>query len=184
MEYNSLYLDVVQKYNSHNKILFNKNSKSLQPLVNLISQQNHRTLILWAFDIVEDIYRHIDSKFICHPIILNAIKLCKFWSKGQIKMSQAKSAILEVHSLAKETTNPSVIANLHAIGQGLSTVHVKTHALGIVYYELTSLVLENGIINFEDIIDERINHYTRKLLYFQSNIETLSQEWARFLQND
>lgn len=44
------FKDVMIKLKKRNKILFDRNSPSLQKLLELIRVQNHRTLVLWAFE--------------------------------------------------------------------------------------------------------------------------------------
>lgn len=175
------YIDVIKKYKNHNKILFNHNSISLYSLIDLIEQTNHRVLILWSFYMVDQIYSHLQTYNIDDEIILNSIIITKSWSKGLVKMDQAKRSILTLHSLAKKYDNPSVVAKIHAIGQGLSTVHVKTHALGLVFYELTGIVHDYGIDDFEFPVTERISMYVKKLETLSNNNEYENQEWASFL---
>lgn len=44
------YEDIEQKIKRKNKILLTKESECLQPLLALMNQQTHRTMILWALD--------------------------------------------------------------------------------------------------------------------------------------
>ena len=155
----NIYSDVFIKYKKGNKLLFNRSSRSLEPLLQLIESQEHRTLVLWAFKFVRELRNSIQDFFPNDERIDKAVSLCESWAKGDIKMPRAKKAILEVHAMAKETPNPIVIAKLHALGQGLSTIHVKTHAIGLLFYELTAIVLENGIDRFEGFTTKRINEY-------------------------
>ena len=75
------------------------------------------------------------------------------------------------------------IALCHSIGQGISTVHVETHALGLPFYELTSIVIKNRD-NYEEKVKEKINYYIDTLIYFQNNIDKIDRTWASFLLRD
>lgn len=176
-----IFYDVIKKYQRHNKILFDHNSVSLLSLINLIENSKHRVLILWAFFMVEQVCSQLKRDNVDDKLILNAVNITKSWSKGLLKMNEAKHSILTVHSMAKEFDNPSIIAKLHAIGHGLSTVHVKTHALGLIFYELTSIVRDFGIEHFESHVIKRIDFYEKKLDYYSNTYDYINQVWASFL---
>lgn len=180
----NIYSDVFTKYQKGNKLLFNRSSRSLESLLQLIDSQDHRTLVLWAFKFVRELGNSIQDFFLNDERIDKTISLCESWAKGDIKMLRAKKAILEVHAMAKETPNPIVIAKLHAIGQGLSTIHVKTHATGLLFYVLTAIVLEYGIDKFEGFTTKRINEYMDILKEFSKEINRTYLKWASFLMKD
>lgn len=178
------FADVRVKFKNKNKILFNRDSESLKPLLNLVESMNHRILVLWALKTVREIGNSIKPYFFTDDRIDQAIFLCEKWAKGEIKMQPAKKAILEVHHLAKEVKNPIVIAKLHAIGQGLSTIHVKTHAVAMVFYDLTSVVLAHGIDSFEEAVIKRINEYIETLKTCNLEVNNKDIKWNSFLMKD
>ncbi|MFT4006563.1 MAG: hypothetical protein QM683_13405, partial [Lacrimispora sp.] len=106
------------------------------------------------------------------------------WSKGKIKMPAAKRAILAAHAVAKEIDDRVHGALCHAIGHAGATVHVETHALGLPFYELTSLVLKFGKDEYQKQVYEKINYYCQRLIYWQENIDKVDLEWAGFLMDD
>ncbi len=177
------FSDVRIKIRNNNKIFFNQNSECLKPLLNLIASMNHRTMVLWALKMVREIHSSIRHYFDTDNRVGQAIILCEKWAKGDIKMQLAKKAILEVHHMAKETDNLRVITKLHAIGQGLSTIHVKTHAIGMVFYDLTSAVLEYGIDSFEEAVKNKINEYIITLKTCNQEINKVIK-WNSFLMKD
>lgn len=61
---------------------------------------------------------------------------------------------------------------------------VETHALGLPFYELTSLVLKFGKDEYHKQVHEKINYYCQRLIYWQENIDKLDFEWASFLMDD
>ena len=99
-------------------------------------------------------------------------------------MPVAKKSILDSHAVAKEIEDPVYIALCHAIGHAGATVHVETHALGLVFYELTSIVFVNRKDNFDLAVNEKIDYYYDRLLYWQNNTDTLDISWAKFLLDD
>ncbi len=178
-----MYDDVELKIKRKNKVLFTRDSLCLQELLKLIRLQTHKTLVLWAFCCVEEVIKIYNGKYQddFRPTI--AYETCKKWASGEIKMKEAKRCILECHSIAKEIDDDYYIAICHAIGQGLSTVHVETHAIGLVMYELTAIVLKNRD-NYEEKVNDKIRWYIKTLKYFADNVDNTQDKWASFLEKD
>ena len=96
-------------------------------------------------------------------------------------MPEAKRAILAAHAFAKEIDDAADIARIHAVGQAASTVHVAAHALGLPFYELTSIVFDMGIDRCREAVDAKIAMYQERLTYWQNHIDGLERTWAPFL---
>lgn len=178
-----MFKDVEEKLKRKNKVLFNRDSKCLEDLIELIKRQKHRTLVLWAFECGKSPLKIFEEKYPDEKRPRKAIELCKKWAEGEIKMPEAKRAILDCHAVCKEIDDEYYIALCHAIAQGISTVHVETHALGLPFYELTSIVIKNRD-NYEEKVKEKIKYYIDTLIYFQNNVDKLNNKWAKFLLND
>lgn len=176
--------DVKEKYKKKNKILFSRESVCLQNLLELLRLQKHKTIVFWSFLCIDEIAKELLVKYPNEKRVLTAIELCKFWSRGEVKMPIAKKALLAVHSIAKEIDNAHDIALFHAIGQGCASVHVETHAIGIVFYELTAIVLQYGINNCENAIISKINFYIESLKRCENTIDSINLKWADFLLKD
>lgn len=166
-----MYSDVRHKIKLKRKMLYTKDSVVLQELIELMEKQNHRTLVLWALDCAQSSSNNKQMQ--------KCIDLCTSWSKGEIKVPVAKKAILELHQFAK-TQSPSKEALCRAIAHAGASVHVQTHAVGLIIYELTSLTLEN-IEDYEEIINDKISFYKGKLIYWKDKEPTLQRPWAKFL---
>ncbi len=175
---------VEAKLKKGNSILFTRDSECLQDLIRLIELQNHRTLVLWIFDCVRIPLASFEVKYPQENRPRRAVELGEAWARGAIKMQSAKKAILEAHAVAKELNDKEAIALVHAIGQGVSTVHVGTHALGLVVYELSSLVYKLGPIACETAVRDKITYYQERLLYWQDHASRVSIPWADFLSDD
>jgi hypothetical protein len=179
-----MYSDVEDKLKKGNKVLFSRDSLCLQPLIRLIGEQNHRTLVLWALDCAETLLAKFEVKY---PLELRprlALEKCDEWARGLIKMPAAKRAILDAHTVAKEIDDAVYIAICHAIGHAGAAVHVETHALGLVFYELTAVVLENRKSDCDDAVQIKIDNYVNRLLYWQEHIVQTDRQWADFLLDD
>jgi len=175
-----MYSDVDIKIKKKNKILFSKNSECLKELVELMNSSSHKELVLWAFDccettldIFEEKYQQEKRPRICRDTTIE-------WSKGKIKMPIAKKAILDCHRVSKEIDDSEYGAMCHAIGHACATVHVQTHAIGLVIYELTSLVIRYGEHSYHKPVTEKIEYYINKLLFWKDDHNSNFREWASF----
>ena len=174
--------EVCAKLKRHNQILFSKDSLLLDNLRHLIGQANRRALILWALELAEETTRELAEKYPENHRPREAIAASRAWAAGEIKMPIAKQVILSCHDMAKELTNPADIARCHAVGQACSVVHTAGHALGYPLYALTAIVLELGLDDCRDFIEQRVTYYTQRLCYWMEYEKTCQQNWAGFLK--
>ena len=158
--------EVKAKAKRKNQILFSKDSLLLTDLCQLIAQANRRALILWALELAEETTRELAEKYPENHRPREAIAASRAWAAGEIKMPIAKQVILSCHDMAKELTNPADIARCHAVGQACSVVHTAGHALGYPMYELTAIVLEQGLDNCRDAVERRVMYYEKRLRYW------------------
>jgi len=172
------------KYNNRNQLLFSRDSECLQDLIRLIGKQKHRTLVMWTFDCAQKPLSIFEEKYPNEPRLRRALELCEVWARGIIKMPEAKRAILDAHAVAKEIDDKEYIAIAHAIGHAGATVHVETHALGLVFYELTAIVLNVGLEKCDLAVNKKISYYYERLVYWQENIDAKNVSWAKFLLDD
>lgn len=178
-----MYSDVEKKMKKGNKILFSRKSSCLQDLIGLMELQKHRTLVMWALDCAKEPLKLFETKYPEDNRLGTALELCEAWARGEIKMPVAKRSILDAHRAATEIDDKVCIALCHAIGHAGATVHVKTHALGLVFYELTAIVLSEGRGGYDSAVKQKINYYWERLLYWQENTDKLNVSWAKFLHN-
>ena len=174
--------EVKAKAKCKNQILFSKDSLLLDELCQLVAQANRRVLVLWALELAEETARVLAEK---HPEDVHskeAVEAVTSWAKGQIKMPIAKQAILNCHAMAKELENPSDIARCHAVGQACSVVHTVGHALGYPMYELSAIVLELGLDDCKDTVEQRVMYYKQRLRYWMQYEKICQQNWAGFLK--
>ena len=170
------------KAKRHNQILFSKESLLLENLRHLTDQSNRRVLILWALELAEETALELEERYPDGQAPQEAIAAARAWAAGEIKMPIAKRAILNCHAMAKELTDPADIARCHAVGQACSVVHTVGHALGYPMYELTAIVLEQGLENCRDAVEQRVMYYEQRLRYWMEYEKTCQQNWAGFLK--
>ena len=174
--------EVSAKAKRHNQILFSKESLLLDNLRHLTDQANRRVLILWALELTEETVLQLTEKYPEDLRPREAIAASRAWATGEIKMPLAKRAILNCHAMAKKLTDSADIARCHAVGQACSVVHTAGHALGYPMYELTAIVLEQGLDNCRDAVEQRVMYYEQRLRYWMEHEKTCQQNWAGFLK--
>lgn len=176
-----LFLDVEARIKKKNKLFFSRGSLCLEKLKIAMDIQNHRVLVLWALDCGQEALRKFEAFYPREARPRRALELCDAWARGDIKMAEAKRGILEAHAVTKEIKDPSCIALCHGIGHAGATVHAGAHALGLPIYELTSIVLDNGLKNYEEDVRDKIDYYLARLEYWRENEKTSVGPWAKFL---
>ena len=174
--------EVSAKAKRHNQILFSKESLLLDNLRHLIDLANRRALTLWALELAEETVLQLTEKYPEDLRPREVIAASRAWAAGEIKMSIAKRAILNCHAMAKELTDPADISRCHAVGQACSVIHTVGHALGYPMYELTAIVLEHGLENCRDPIEQRVMYYEQRLRYWTEYEKTCQLNWAGFLE--
>lgn len=173
--------EVQQKYKRKNQVLFSKENPILEELSFLASGEAHRALVLWALELAKEDADTLESKYPLDPRPQQAVEASWLWASGEIKMHQAKRAILDCHALAREITCPEDIALCHAVGQGCSVVHTPGHTLGLPLYELTAIVRRLGPESCRDAVEHRAKEYVERLLYWHSHWQEHPEKWAPFL---
>lgn len=169
------------------KLLFSRDSECIQPIRSLIEQQKHRTLVMWALECAPRILEVFEKQFPNDPRPRQALETARAWARGEVKMPIAKKAIHAAHNAATEAAgSPSAEAAARAVGHAAATVHVETHALGLVFYGLTALIYDgSGSAQDNDgIVKRECDRFYDRLLYWQENIDKQDIPWAEFLLRD
>lgn len=131
------------------KMLGKADSPYIVSLMRLIETQSKTTIAHWSVDYVEEnilpIYK---ENYKNDERAELAIAAARSWLNGEIKFPEAKKFILDVHAAAREAEdNPAGQAAARAIGQGVSTIHVPTHALGIAFYSAAAVAYSKYGLN-------------------------------------
>lgn len=128
--------DAVSRHERGNAILFTRDSPCLSALRSLLESSDRRTVALWGLERAERTAEELARRHPEDPRPSVAVETCSRWCRGEIKMPEAKRAILDVHAMARDMRSPADAALCHAVGQGCSCVHTPKHALGLPVYEL------------------------------------------------
>jgi len=120
----------------YRKMLTDYQAPYIMSILRLIETQSKTTIANWCIDYAEanilPIYKKhcpVDQR----PSL--SIIAAREWLDDQIKLPQAKAAILECHASAREAEgNPTAQAAARTIGQCAATIHVPTHSAGLMFY--------------------------------------------------
>ena len=167
------------------KILFSRDSESIQPLRALIEKQRHRTLVAWVLDCAPQVLDIFERSFPEDQRPRQALITAAKWARGEVKMPEAKKAIHAAHNAATTAEGEyAAQAAARAVGHAASTVHVETHALGLVLYGLTAFIYEADPKNKDDIIKEKLKWFYCRLMFWEANTDKTYATWAHFLLRD
>lgn len=173
--------EVSIKAKKKNQVLFSKDSEYLQDLTMLFQNQNHRVMVLWAFDLAAESIARLEAKYPEEKRPGEALEAARDWAAGKIKMRMAQRKILDCHAFAKEIDCKEDIAMCHAIGQACAVVHTVGHAIGYPIYELTSIIYRLGIENCVQTVELRKQEYIEKLFYWKEHVSDYKGTWADFM---
>jgi len=168
------------------KLLVTRESACLQPIRELIEKQKHRTLVLWSIDCAERVLPIFEEKYPQDKRPREAFEAAKAWATGKIKMPVAKKAAHSTHNAATAVAeeDPAACAAARAMGHVVGTIHVETHAMGLVMYGITAFVYAAEQKDVDDVIAKECNWFYNRLLYWEANIDKADTTWAPFLLND
>lgn len=167
-----------------NQILFTQDSDFLRDVVAVVQEQNHQTLVLWAFEFADKTVQKLSMRYPHEQRLKIAVATAKEWAAGNVKMPIAQRAILQAHAVAKEINSPEDIALCHAIGQACGVVHTSGHAIGFPIYDLTALVLHYGMPDCKKPVEERKQQYIDRMQYWREHYTDHSGTWADFMLKD
>ncbi len=166
------------------KILFDRSSREIQPLRQLVERQDHRTLVLWALSCGVEFVLLYESRVSGDPRPRLALDAARAWARGEIRMPEARGAALAAHRAAGEhEDDPVACAAARVTGHVVGTVHVETHALGLVFYGLTALVYKAREDRQEEglVVEGALERWSLKLAEPGANPEMEEGPWAGFL---
>jgi hypothetical protein len=163
------------------QLLFTRESECLWPIRTLIEEQNHRTLVTWVVACAPRILDLFEPRYPQDNRPREAIEAAQAWARGDIKMSIAKKAAIAAHNAATEASDLAAHASARAMGHVIGTVHVETHAMGVVMYGLTAFVRAADRGMYEEVIARECRWFYELLLYRSMKVPSDGEKWAPFL---
>jgi hypothetical protein len=134
-------------------------------IIEVVNKCNHKTLAIWACDCAEHVLAYFEEINPTDYNPMNAIEAGRAWVRGELKMTDARTAAFASHSSARESLIASAKAVARAGGHAAATAHVATHAPHAATYAAKAVGYAN-----KDIKSERDWQYNRLLeLYNNQN---------------
>jgi len=167
------------------KLLVTRQSACLKPMLALIEELPHRILVLWSLDCARHVLPVFETRFSNDPRPSKALEAADKWARGEIKMPEAKRAAHATHDAATAVGfDPAACAAARAMGHAIGTVHVETHAIGVVMYGITVFVYDAGDEAADDVIARECKWFYDRLVYWQTEGEKIKGPWAPFLMRE
>ncbi len=103
-----------------------------------LTDSDHRLLALWAAVCAEHVLHLFESVQPTDPRPRQAIEQARAWTRGEIKMSQARTAGGHAMAAARDLHGPARHA-AYAAGQAAVVAHVAAHELGAAAYAIKAV---------------------------------------------
>jgi hypothetical protein len=98
----------------------------------LLTQEQHRKLIKWARECSEHILP-LSGKNVTDRLT-DALFVAKEWEEGKATVGDARKASVIAHAVAREFSDPVMIALARSIGHAVATAHMADHSVGAALY--------------------------------------------------
>lgn len=103
-------------------------------IAELLSKRDHRSSVLWAADCAEHVLPYFEEKYPKDNRPRKAIEAGRAWVRGEIAMSEARTAALAAHAATRDTNQAAACAAARAAGHAAATAHVAGHAVHAAAY--------------------------------------------------
>ena len=176
------WLDAVNaRAKRKNKVLFMPDDAIFAALAPLTERAGRRALVLWALSLAEEALPRLQALLPGETRPMDAVRLARQWSRGEVKMPVAKGAILACHTVARENVSAEAAALCHAVGQACAVVHARGHAMGFAVYELTAVARREGVEACRASVTSRVCEYAARLARAEEEAAASPGPWAKFL---
>jgi len=100
-----------------------------------LEDAHHRLLAEWAADCAEHVLPLFEAVRPGDPRPREAVLEARAWMRGEIRMTEARTAAFAANAAAREVTGAARDA-AHAAGQAAAVPHVAAHELGAAAYAI------------------------------------------------
>jgi hypothetical protein len=100
-----------------------------------LNDDDHHRLALWAADCARHVLRHFEQARPGDHRPRRAIELGRAWARGEIAMTQARTAAGHANAAARDLGGAARYA-AYAAGQAAAVAHVAAHELGAAAYAI------------------------------------------------
>ncbi len=100
-----------------------------------LQDADHRLLAVWAADCAQHVLHLFEQTQPGDDRPRRAIEQARAWARGEITMTQARTAAFAANAAAREVSGAAREA-AHAAGQAVAVAHVAAHELGAAAYAI------------------------------------------------
>src|SRR5690349_11131360 len=100
-----------------------------------LTDSDHQLLALWAASCAEHVLDLFESVQPADPRPRQAIELARAWARGDVTMTQARTAAGHANGAARDLSGAARHA-AYAAGQAAAVAHVAAHELGAAAYAI------------------------------------------------
>lgn len=161
------------------KLLFMPSDEELAEFYSLACLCGKICLVAWAHGFSGKYVEIFEERCCDDDRVRKARDAAYLWSKGAMKMPQARQFILAAHKAASECGDSVAEAAARAVAHAAATVHSKRHAAGLALYGLTALAKEYGRDSAE--VREEIQRLMEGLRNVALGREYEREQWAAFI---
>jgi thymidine phosphorylase len=102
-----------------------------------LQDADHHLLAVWAADCAQHVLHHFEQAMPRDDRPRRAIEMARAWARGEVTMTQARSAGGHANAAARELSGAARHAAF-AAGQAGVVAHVAAHELGAAAYAITA----------------------------------------------
>ena len=100
-----------------------------------LEDSHHRLLALWAAECAEHVLALFEAARPLDPRPRRAVEQARAWTRGEVTMTQARTAAGHANAAARELSGAARHA-AYAAGQAAAVAHVAAHELGAAAYAI------------------------------------------------
>ena len=100
-----------------------------------LQDADHHLLAIWAADCAQHVLQFFEQAQPADDRPRRAIEQARAWARGEITMTQARTAAFAAHAAARETSGAAQEA-ARAAGHAVAVAHVAAHELGAAAYAI------------------------------------------------
>lgn len=102
-----------------------------------LTRDRHHHLMRWARECSEHVLSLIDGTI--DERLIHALSVARDWEQEKATVGAARKAAVGAHAVARESSDPVLIAVARSIGHAVATAHMADHAPGAADYALRAV---------------------------------------------
>ena len=103
-----------------------------------LTDEDHRLLAVWAADCAEHVLHFFELRYPGDGRPRRAIEQARAWARGEITMTEARTAAFAAHAAARDAAGAAKEA-ARATGHAVAVAHMADHELGGAVYAIRAV---------------------------------------------